>query len=108
MNSKSSFPSWTPNSSPEMLVLLEPFVDRGVWTLDLEGEFFCCLKIEDSSCMFYFFSAFGIGNPDKTPGNQPHVIDIHRFWANYSDLSRGHPKMWFGRESPLKKALIQV
>ena len=34
--------------------------------------------------------------------------DFISFWANHSDLSGGHPKWWFSKESPPKIPLIQV
>ena len=38
------------------------------------------------------------------------VLGSTLFWANYSDLKRGHPKWWFGRGkmSPKKARNIQV
>ena len=33
---------------------------------------------------------------------------FHVNWANYNDLSRGHPKWWFSKGIPPQMPLIQV
>ena len=33
-------------------------------------------------------------------GTQKRHLTIHLSWANYNDVSRGHPKWWLVRESP--------
>ena len=41
-------------------------------------------------------------------GSTPILYIYIYIWANYNDVSRGHPKWWFSKGIPLKMALNLV